>query len=54
MFLFLELNDSRVPLTSVLADLKIELNSNKVQNIAVHTLAETAVRKMKGITFLVA
>lgn len=45
---FLGLNDSRLPLSSILSQLQSELASNKIQNIAVHSLAEIAVRKMKG------
>jgi len=37
-----------MPLSAVISQLKDELASNRVQNIAVHTLAEIAVRKMKG------
>lgn len=36
---------------SILSQLQIELASNKIQNIAVHTLAEILVRKMKGISY---
>ncbi|EFX86646.1 hypothetical protein DAPPUDRAFT_307906 [Daphnia pulex] len=43
------LNDPRLPLPSILSQLQIELASNKIQNIAVHTLAEILVRKMKGL-----
>jgi hypothetical protein len=35
-----------------LSQLQIELASNKIQNIAVHSLAEILVRKMKGISYI--
>ena len=44
----LGLHDPRMPLSMVISQLRDELASNKIQNIAVHTLAEIAVRKMKG------
>ncbi len=47
------LNDPRLPLPSILSQLQIELASNKIQNINVHTLAEILVRKMKGISFII-
>ena len=46
---FSGLNDPRLPLSSILSQLQIELASSKIQNIAVHSLAEILVRKMKGI-----
>ena len=51
-FQFSGTNDSRLPLSSILSQLHSELASNKVQNIAIHSLAEIAVRKMKGIFLL--
>ena len=36
-------------MSDVLTQLQSELASEKVQNITIHQLAETAVRKMKGI-----
>lgn len=50
---FSGVNDSRFSLSSVLTRLKNELASNKVQNITIHSLAEVAVRKMKGIIYLI-
>ncbi|XP_057375635.1 inositol polyphosphate-4-phosphatase type I A-like isoform X2 [Daphnia carinata] len=43
------LNDPRFSLSDILSQLQSELASNKIQNIAVHSLAEIAVRKMKGL-----
>ena len=48
-FILLGLGDSRQSLSDVLTQLQSELASEKVQNITIHQLAETAVRKMKGI-----
>ncbi len=53
MTIVLGLNDSRLPLSTILSQLQSELASNKIQNIAVHSLAEIAVRKMKGDYFFV-
>ncbi|XP_032785081.2 inositol polyphosphate-4-phosphatase type I A isoform X2 [Daphnia magna] len=43
------LNDPRFSLSDILSQLQTELASNKIQNITVHSLAEIAVRRMRGL-----
>lgn len=49
---FSGLNDPRFSLSDILSQLQTELASNKIQNITVHSLAEIAVRRMRGMYYI--